>query len=1044
MDRIFRQGSLVAQAILITLFFGVVLSGYIYVDFAITRTLWRYDQEQKWGYLEAIPKSLPFSFLSMYLDISVNAVFPWYLRLAGIKSAKVQLVYPVVSLVASVICWWVGYLPNLDMRPVMHILLRRMERLNEQIRVRERDGTSVPVPQGDIDDVDLRHFRFDTRVIDKERSSDNIPPDYFLSLLGGFHLPLDYPYAPLTRPRSIRVLTLLPSSLFDAPLVCSLSEHSIDEVPEYTALSYAWDTADGFTHVLCELYQLKVTRNCARALHYIRARDGQHYQSIRLWVDAICIDQGDTDVAKAERTQQIQIMGEVYKKASRVVAWIGEHQYSSSEYVCDIVTSVGKAFELENDEEAAWRKAESMAAQKARQWVRFLNSWRELFERSWFTRLWPTQEVVLPLQGRVSLLCGDTTLSWDHVRITWQVLAEMRLLVGSFKLDQAVALQFYLSDAVALKRGQSAAGRKRFGRPLLHDLSELSLTSIMQATRFKACSLAKDKFFAIYGVLQELGISHKVDLERYATMSESEVYFQLFLSCFADDKNFDILRCARTVESYTSHDEFWMSRPAPNDNTANIVYASIANISSTWRRGGRDAAPAWRGKSPSWVPDWTQIMYSDAEERDIALIHAHTTRMRGTSAANRPAVARPRTRIKNCAEPPAFFKLRQCEAPASEQGVTSNTQGLVLRMQGKVVGVVRSVGSVDSFALFWQAFGTVGGFYAWRKHWREAMADRKASKETYFTTAIDAYVAAVIETIRNLLVHSMYGQITLCLRMLHKAVDRKAIAKYACAAFATWISLPYLESAVCRLHPTLSVCGSVAAKATDWFLICGELMFWVLLLLNGFRRGAYYVMQPVSSVVMFIAAALMWKLRGSLYTTMYGEERWAESRPLTSTVFFICFFGQALSFIAAYYDEDILILVLRMAMLLVVPFQAFDTLHFKYLNILITPLATTTAVAAGRCIRGAWAEIRGSNAFRRQGTFTSGLNFYSTETGLTGSTSAPVRVFDVVVVVDWASDPMVLRRTKIGYAVVGAAYVGNKSREDMEKTVAEWESIFIQ
>jgi hypothetical protein len=43
-------------------------------------------------------------------------------------------------------------------------------------------------------------------------------------------------------------------------------------------------------------------------------------------------------------------------------------------------------------------------------------------------------------------------------------------------------------------------------------------------------------------------------------------------------------------------------------------------------------------------------------------------------------------------------------------------------------------------------------------------------------------------------------------------------------------------------------------------------------------------------------------------------------------------------------------------------------------------------------------------------SFTSGLNFFTTESGLMGRTSGPVQLFDVVIIIDRASDPMVMRR----------------------------------
>jgi hypothetical protein len=44
-----------------------------------------------------------------------------------------------------------------------------------------------------------------------------------------------------------------------------------------------------------------------------------------IWIDAICIDQGDED----EKMQQIPLMGDVYSKAATVYVWLGEGDAAS-------------------------------------------------------------------------------------------------------------------------------------------------------------------------------------------------------------------------------------------------------------------------------------------------------------------------------------------------------------------------------------------------------------------------------------------------------------------------------------------------------------------------------------------------------------------------------------------------------------------------------------------------------------------------------------------------------------------------------------------
>jgi hypothetical protein len=50
------------------------------------------------------------------------------------------------------------------------------------------------------------------------------------------------------------------------------------------------------------------------------------------------------------------------------------------------------------------------------------------------------------------------------------------------------------------------------------------------------------------------------------------------------------------------------------------------------------------------------------------------------------------------------------------------------------------------------------------------------------------------------------------------------------------------------------------------------------------------------------------------------------------------------------------------------------------------------------------AVILGSEMFIRRGSFTSGVNLFMTESGLAGNSGEPVQLFDVVIIVDQASD----------------------------------------
>lgn len=128
-----------------------------------------------------------------------------------------------------------------------------------------------------------------------------------------------YQYAPLSGPRSIRILVLQPARKANRPIQCSFKEISLgnDSDPElrYEALSYTWGAPRGTRPVLCEGQAILVTPNCEQALLHLR----QKFKARNLWIDAICIDQQSVP----EKSQQVPIMGDIYCYASRSILWLG-------------------------------------------------------------------------------------------------------------------------------------------------------------------------------------------------------------------------------------------------------------------------------------------------------------------------------------------------------------------------------------------------------------------------------------------------------------------------------------------------------------------------------------------------------------------------------------------------------------------------------------------------------------------------------------------------------------------------------------------------
>ncbi|KAH4957025.1 hypothetical protein HBI82_203450 [Parastagonospora nodorum] len=128
--------------------------------------------------------------------------------------------------------------------------------------------------------------------------------------------PPHFDYQPLP-PRHIRIIELQPGERSD-PFRARFIVGSLDEPFEYDGLSYMWGDAAPVDRVVVDGAVIPIAWNLARALEYLR--DNMNPEPLRIWIDAICINQHDD----AERANQVGLMRLLYRKAECVRIWINE------------------------------------------------------------------------------------------------------------------------------------------------------------------------------------------------------------------------------------------------------------------------------------------------------------------------------------------------------------------------------------------------------------------------------------------------------------------------------------------------------------------------------------------------------------------------------------------------------------------------------------------------------------------------------------------------------------------------------------------------
>ncbi|KFA55156.1 hypothetical protein S40293_09843 [Stachybotrys chartarum IBT 40293] len=127
-----------------------------------------------------------------------------------------------------------------------------------------------------------------------------------------------------------------------------------DELAEYEALSYAWGHPE-MTHTVTVVDgddddcwpggTLPITGSMDTALRCLRLR---HRRRV-LWIDALCINQSDVQ----ERNHQVQWMDQVYRKARRVVIFLGAESDADTRAVA-MLTSIGASLDVEGSSVIPW------------------------------------------------------------------------------------------------------------------------------------------------------------------------------------------------------------------------------------------------------------------------------------------------------------------------------------------------------------------------------------------------------------------------------------------------------------------------------------------------------------------------------------------------------------------------------------------------------------------------------------------------------------------------------------------------------------------
>ncbi|KAK1758750.1 heterokaryon incompatibility protein-domain-containing protein [Echria macrotheca] len=281
----------------------------------------------------------------------------------------------------------------------------------------------------------------------------------------------------------------------DTLMADKLDDLNDDLIDIYTALSYVWGDPSRVGQILLDGQQFGITASLQNALRDIRDAT----REIRLWADAICINQEDV----LERNSQVSMMGRIYATATNTIIYLGPLTAMASRalYIIDPRKS----------DLTPYRNAAGIAIDPM--WEVAIG---DILNRQWFQRVWIFQELVRSRDPWVQV--GHARVRWDKV---CDVVFRLYSQVG-VNLDSETALEGERNPINILND---------MNRARTHDDSR-SLLQLLQARRGMGATDPRDMIFAHLGIAS-LPPGHAPYPVVDYTKSVSEVYLDVALYLLA-------------------------------------------------------------------------------------------------------------------------------------------------------------------------------------------------------------------------------------------------------------------------------------------------------------------------------------------------------------------------------------------------------------------------------------------------------------------------------------------------------------------------------
>jgi hypothetical protein len=157
-----------------------------------------------------------------------------------------------------------------------------------------------------------------------------------------------------------------------------------------------------YAEIIINGASVTVGKNLEQALRTLREIP-EIANGTRVWVDALCINQQDVD----EKNVEVKRMGEIYRKADRVLSYVGGEEDESGQ-ILEFMDAIGEVVQRAN-----------VLAPITLGFIKNIRpdmalSMAKLLSRTYFSRIWIVQEIALGGEKGI-VICGARRFSWINI-----------------------------------------------------------------------------------------------------------------------------------------------------------------------------------------------------------------------------------------------------------------------------------------------------------------------------------------------------------------------------------------------------------------------------------------------------------------------------------------------------------------------------------------------------------------------------------------------------------------------------------------------------